>query len=480
MAYVKHKPQYRNVRTTNVAPIGRPRDIRKRLPDMRGKVVLPDKSGLPRKYPLFNAAARAKPAFGRFAFSQPLPKAGRASFWYRGAAADLGRVAGGLAAVMAAYELYQYVNDLGGDPYRKPGGKMPYRSYGTQPDPLAPGGVLAVPVPVDVPGYGWTYLYSGQWVYGTVTGEKVYSGEDHRVRNFPSAYGFWHIRMPNDSATYSPGAVNANPPPAVTGGGATRTYTWQNRLQDGGRLSYPTVWTNVLNDKWNWAITLPVAHPVPVLGEFIPPFRSPAADAETVRANWPRYADAPALLPYGDLWKPIPWGMVNAVNLVRGHLGIREEGFLEDVGGPRPKPRPEAVHKPVPSRVKEKKGRSNSGRLLLFYRAVRKAWHEADESLEKVDILYDSLPGWVRNRERAKLPHQKIAALLRNWQHIDVSSAVYGLIENEVEDAVIGRGFKSLEDAFEKLGVRGWRGDLAMQYSTDALFDLYGAVKGGL
>ena len=150
------------------------------------------------------------------------------------------------------------------------------------------------------------------------------------------------------------------------------------------------------------------------------------------------------------------------------------------MGGPKPNPRPQDVHKPAPAGEREKKGWSNSGRLLLFYRAVRKAWHEIDESLEKVDILYDSLPGWVRNRERAKMPHQKIVALLRNWQHINVGEAVYGLIENEVEDAAIGRGFKSLEDAFEKLGVWGWRGDLAMQYSTDALFELYGALKGGL
>ena len=78
------------------------------------------------------------------------------------------------------------------------------------------------------------------------------------------------------------------------------------------------------------------------------------------------------------------------------------------------------------------------------------------------------------------MPHQKIAAILRNFQHIDVSEAIYGLIENEVEDAAFGRGFRSLEQAFERMGVRGWRGDLAMQYSTDALFDLYGALKGGL
>ena len=124
MAYVKHKPQYRNVRTPNAASIGRPRDIRKRLPDMRGKVLLPDNSGLPRKYPAFNVTTRAKPAFGRFAFSAPVQKSGKASFWYRGSPANLGRIAGGMAAVMAAWELYDYVNNLSGDAYMKPGGKL--------------------------------------------------------------------------------------------------------------------------------------------------------------------------------------------------------------------------------------------------------------------------------------------------------------------------------------------------------------------
>ena len=106
MAYVKHKPQYRDVRTPNVRGIGRPRDIRKRLPDMRGKVLLPDNAGLPRKFPAFNVTPRAKPAFGRFAFSAPVEKSGKASFWYRGSPANLGRISGGMAAVMAAYELY--------------------------------------------------------------------------------------------------------------------------------------------------------------------------------------------------------------------------------------------------------------------------------------------------------------------------------------------------------------------------------------
>ena len=269
--------------------------------------------------------------------------------------------------------------------------------------------------------------------------------------------------MANGNGSYSPQQVDAVSFPTINGGGATRTIRVENRLQSGGRMSqnpepdWGTAATvNVTPHKIIWSRTIPWPGALP---EFtpVPPFRAASRSPEHVLAAWPEAAPVPSILPFGDIWKPIPWRMVNAVNLVRGHLGIREEGFLEDVGGPKPNPRPQEVHKPPRARVKEKKGRSNSGRLLLFYRAVRKAWHEVDEGLEKVDILYDSLPGWVRNRERAKLPHQKIAALLRNWQHIDVGSAVYGLIENEVEDAVIGHGFKSLEDAFEKLGARGYR-----------------------
>ena len=154
--------------------------------------------------------------------------------------------------------------------------------------------------------------------------------------------------MPNPACVYSPAQVNAIAPPTVSRGGSPRTYEWENRLQDGGRLEDPVAWGQVLNDKWIWSITLPVGDPVPLVTEIIPPFRTSARDRPTVEAEWPMYPPRAAILPFGDLWRPIPWRMVNAVNLVRGHLGIREEGFLEDVGGPKPNPRPQEVHKPAP------------------------------------------------------------------------------------------------------------------------------------
>ena len=292
------------------------------------------------------------------------------------------------------------------------------------------------------------------------------------------------LRSSNSSASYPEATVYAlGAPPASVPVGGNISYRVQNRLEDGGWATAPVVWSGSLrNPALNWSITKASGAPAPeVTGDpRLFPFPVPDLAPGTISDLWPGDAPRPSLLPFGSPWVPLPWSAVNAVNAVRGAIGIREENFLDDLGMPRPVPKPQVNHRPPRPREKEKKGRSNNGRLLLFYQAVKKAWHEIDEHIEKVDIIYDALPGWVRNRERAKLPHEKVAAIIRNIQHVDVGEAIYGLIENEVEDAAFGRGFKSLSDAFERMGVRGWRGDLAMSYSTDALFELYGALKGGL
>lgn len=478
MAYVKHKPQYRNVRTPDAASIGRPRDIRRALPDARGKVILPDSSGLPRAAK-FGGTPRVARPFGRagFSFSPPALSRAPASFWWRGGMAQIAPAMRGMAWAMAAYDIYRSVDQLlGGDPYMaetevKFGGG-PNGNYAVVTHGDVPGKSVLIPAPNGMA--GWNFSVHNSYVYSVLTGRNQSWNDEHR-RNYPAL----HRSPGNPLGEYSEGYIlSLGLPP-----GLNPFNEWQieNRLQRGGMWWEVPNWTNLLPPRALWTRPMSDVVPTPVQwpGPIVLPTSTPTPGQ--IEEAWPSEVSvAPMLLPYGSPWVPIPWGAVNAVNAVRGALGIREENFLDDVGMPRPVPKPEVNHRPPRPGQKEKKGRSNSGRLLLFYRAVKKAWHEIDEHLEKVDILYDALPGWVRNRERAKLPHEKIAALLRNWQHIDVSEAIYGLIENEVEDAVIGRGFKSLEDAFEKLGVRGWRGDLAMQYSTDALFDLYGAVKGGL
>ena len=314
MAYVKHKPQYRDVRTPNVRGIGRPRDIRKRLPDMRGKVVLPDNSGLPRKYPAFNRTPRAKPAFGRFAFSAPVQRSGKASFWYRGSPANLGRIAGGMAAVMAAWELYDYVNNLSGDAYMKPGGKLgggpSAMDYSFVDEPTIAPDVAVVPAPG--PESGWTFSYSQRYFYGLFGNRVWYSVSDHHGRPYPYRSGFYGPSMANGNGSYSPQQVDAVSFPTINGGGATRTIRVENRLQSGGRMSqnpepdWGTAATvNVTPHKIVWSRTIPWPGALPVFTP-VPPFRAASRSPEHVLAAWPEAAPVPSILPFGDIWKPIP------------------------------------------------------------------------------------------------------------------------------------------------------------------------------
>lgn len=485
MAYVKHKPQYRNVRTPNAADFGRPRDIRRALPDARGKVILPDKSGLPRR---FGGVPKRAPAFGKagYTFSPPAMKAKPPSSWWRGGAAQLAPVMRNAMWFMAAYDIYRSVEEiLGGEPYVVPGdlagGGPGQWSYVTGPNPERPGQFVVFPTPDGLAGWSWSA--SARWYQG-FDGKGSLGSSDRWLRFAQTPWGRYHRPPANASGSYWEADVYAlGAPPAPTVSGGNINWRAQNRLEDGGWATSPVSWSGSLkNPALNWSKVLPNGAPAPQVttDPALFPFPVPDLLPGTIADLWPGQAARPSLLPWGNPWVPLPWGAVNAVNALKGAIGIREENFLDDVGMPRPEAKPEVIHKPPPRGQKEKKARSNNGRLLLFYRAVKKAWHEADEYVEKVDILYDALPGWVRNQERAKLPHEKIAAIIRNLQHIDVADAVYGLIENEVEDAAFGRGFRSLEQAFERMGVRGWRGDLAMGYSTDALFELYGALKGGL
>jgi len=478
MAYVKHKPQYRTPRSSGGRATGRPRDIRRVLPDARGKVILPDSTGLPRRASFGSPALAKRSAFGKAGstFSPPVMKGRAPSVWWRGGAAQLAPAMRGAVWFMAAYDIYRSVDRmLGGEPYTSEAevlfGGGPNGNYTVATIPDVPGKSLVIPTPDGMPGW-YTHVHSS-YVFSVLTGRNGYY--DERRRNYPDI----HNSPGNELGEYTIADIRALGPPPFQN--AFHQWECMNRIQRGGLLSEPANWTSLMPPRVLWQ--RPIADPRPVIGPWPGPVILPVSSPSPgdISEAWPsQVGQASRLLPHGSPWVSIPWSAVKAVNQVRGALGIREENFLDDVGGPRPVRKPELNHKPPPKGQKEKKGRSNNGNLLLFYNAVKKAWHEIDEHVEKVDILYDALPGWVRNRERAKLPHEKVAALLRNWQHIDVGEAVYGLIENEVEDAAFGRGFKSLEQAFEKMGVRGWRGQLAMSYSTDALFELYGALKGGL
>ena len=236
MAYVKHKPQYRNVRTPNAADFGRPRDIRRRLPDARGKVILPDSSGLPRR---FGGTPKRAPAFGRanFTFSPPVMKAKPPSVWWRGGAAQLAPAMRGAAWFMAAYDIYHSVDRmLGGSPYmvnsEKPWAGGPDDNYAVFGHPSYPGQYFVVPSPDG--SKGWTFTADPVWKEVVLTGK--YYSVPGAIRNwgrrFPTPWNDLHKSMPNGGGTYaSAQVIAAGAPPTIHP--TPRQVRYESRVQRG-------------------------------------------------------------------------------------------------------------------------------------------------------------------------------------------------------------------------------------------------------
>ena len=268
MAYVKHKPQYRNVRTPNAADFGRPRDIRRRLPDARGKVILPDKSGLPRR---FGGSPSRAPAFGKagFTFSPPAMKAAPSSMWWRGGAAQVAPAMRGVVWFMAAYDLYRSIDRmLGGDPYMSPGevlfGGGPNGNYAVVTHPDVPNASAVIPSPNGA--QGWNFAVDGSYVYSVLTGRNQSWNDEHR-RNYPDL----HQSPGNRFGEYTVGQILALGPPP----GLNPFDEWQieNRIQRGGMIWEVANWTNLLPPR---ALrTRPVADPVAMPVEWPGPFTLP-------------------------------------------------------------------------------------------------------------------------------------------------------------------------------------------------------------
>lgn len=492
--YFSHKPQWRSRNTAGRPVIEMKRDFRSGTFEFSGPVYKPDPLSTPGRVP--EVRRKGSPLPQRWSSPKNFNSAaGQAARARRQLARDLGRGMGQVfrwaGAINDMYDVYQSLDKaFGGEPYNVGGPGEPWQGgpngdESTTADPLM-GGYITIPTPdggpmSTIPNWlGWNltihdWFYQAMRGYGT-TGSFL----EWRMRLHNKQVG----SFPNHNGTYGIPTADAWPVPTKNFVGG---FYWQTTstlpVETGTLITDPEVWDNTVQcrglDWTHWAIS-PDTGPVELPADYPGPFRTPNGTPEEISANWPTTGGGfqPAVMPWPMWGKGIPWDSVGLVNRYRNWLGIREENFTEPPQVPPGAPVETYFPQPPGPGSKERKGRSNSAALLWFYQTVRKAWHEIDEATEKLDILYDALPGWVRNRVRAKKPHEKIKALYDYWQYIDVNDAVMGLIINEVEDAAIGRGFKSLDSAFERLNVRGWRGEMGMQYSVESLFELYGSLKG--
>jgi len=178
------------------------------------------------------------------------------------------------------------------------------------------------------------------------------------------------------------------------------------------------------------------------------------------------------VLPYKTLphRKPDPWKRGNT--LPEGTPGIVPEAGAEpapiiaDGKGIHSAPgaQPHARSQPR-GRVKERKVTAKTSLAAQFLALARRALHQLTELDDFVDALWKALPRDVKWTPGVKKGlKEKMADIYNHFDRLDISKALYNIVENQIEDAVIGRGFRQLQEAAKKLGIpdSGFRLENAM------------------
>lgn len=77
----------------------------------------------------------------------------------------------------------------------------------------------------------------------------------------------------------------------------------------------------------------------------------------------------------------------------------------------------------------------------------------ASEAGDLLDSLYDALPDQYQVDEERPDTREKLEALYKNWQHVDMAEAFENIWSNEVEDRYLGEFFKGVQDGMSIGGV---------------------------
>lgn len=410
--------------------------------------------------PKFGGAGVAKPIttpFGKLpAGNYNLP--GKGFPWGKFVGRAAGAAGFGFAA-WGAWRDFQFA-------YMKPGGEpeYPYGEYSTD---------------------KWRDLGRGWWVVfgGAENADwRLVSRYDPLVSfnpGFESYQPSYQISLPkgspsslNDNASYSSEFMNALPEPY-----------WRSEGQYYERSSMWTATRAYYID----------AMPVPEWGQHmksvtfrewspktlpIPDTPAPTAmHVQPTPENWPSIQPeaVPAVMPW-DVWYPAPrWeeqfdyqkalesAPENITPWPKGqtypgtNAGVFPEGVV--IASPQPNARPSPQQDPAEG-VRERKFKSHNAWLLGAFKVTQKGFHALTEYQDAVDAVYDALPKKLRRALKKKYegdPNvaQKTWEIYQNFGKIDGAEAIKNLAENHIEDYVIGKGFKGIEDAAKRLGIKG-------------------------
>lgn len=158
---------------------------------------------------------------------------------------------------------------------------------------------------------------------------------------------------------------------------------------------------------------------------------------------------------YGFPW-PVPW---KNAGKMPGHYyptpstapPVRNlPGIVLTPGGVRPIP-PHVPTKPYPGEreIKKQVPKKWLPRLKKVQEGI---FHPLTEFGDFLDALYEATPCAPKG---LKSPADKLKAIVENAGCLDIPRALYNLAYNQAEDAVVGQGFKQLEKATKRLGMKG-------------------------
>ena len=158
---------------------------------------------------------------------------------------------------------------------------------------------------------------------------------------------------------------------------------------------------------------------------------------------------------------------VNPTTRPDGRPVDRFEPWAPPVDVPAPVVTP--GHRPQPPRPREKERKTKVQRAVA--RAANVAF-EATETLDLIDSLWDALPENIRRSwpktgvagptayrpgARYHSPQDKLRAIYRHMDVLDVPAAIRNIIENHIEDAIIGRLNRGSDRARRRAGgTAGW------------------------
>lgn len=405
--------------------------------------------------PRFGGAGVAKPLtvpFGKLpAGNYSLP--GKSFPWGR----FFGKAAGAAGAGFAAWDAWRdfkfaYFREAEGQPLF--GGYDAEKIFGTPPWVF----LSNVPGSIQIRQYGNpTYAYNPGW--------QSWYPNPHEPTRGPS----------NISAWWPEAHLDALGPPvwsSIGSGLFQRGFNWWARVTyDAWSGPDPSTWPHPMNNSVAAVFSQITANPAAAL-EPVPLDYIPTPE------SWPSSppVEVPAVMPW-DTWYPAPsWEQQfdyqralerapeNVVEYPKGvpqpgtNPGVFPEGVVP-VSPPGPVPGV-SPQRPPPSGTRERKFRSRNDMLLGAFRAVQKGFHSLTEYQDAVDAIYEALPKKLRRELKKKYdgePNvaQKSWEIFQNFGQINGGEAMYNLLYNHIEDYVIGKGFKSLDDAAKRLGVKG-------------------------